>query len=104
VASATSLSQEREKMKEDKTLTCADCGQQFVFTASEQEFYEEKGFTNEPKRCPTCRRARKQQRNAARTMYPAVCAQCGKETTIPFQPKDDRPVYCRECFDARKGN
>ncbi|MBQ0108248.1 MAG: zinc-ribbon domain containing protein [Phascolarctobacterium sp.] len=91
-------------MKEDKTLTCADCGQQFVFTASEQEFYEEKGFTNEPKRCPACRRARKQQRNNAREMFPAVCAQCGKETTVPFQPKEDRPVYCRECFEARKGN
>lgn len=93
-----------KKMKEDKTLTCADCGQQFVFTASEQEFYEEKGFTNEPKRCPACRRARKQQRNNAREMFPAVCAQCGKETTVPFQPKEDRPVYCRECFEARKGN
>ncbi|MBQ0067348.1 MAG: zinc-ribbon domain containing protein [Phascolarctobacterium sp.] len=91
-------------MKEDKTLTCAECGQQFVFTASEQEFYEEKGFTNEPKRCPTCRKARKQRMGKNRQMYPAVCAECGKETTIPFQPKDDRPVYCRECFEAHKGN
>ena len=91
-------------MKEDKTLVCADCGQQFVFTASEQEFYEQKGFTNEPKRCPACRRARKQERNSNRKMFPAVCAQCGKETTIPFEPKEDRPVYCRECFDARRGN
>jgi len=91
-------------MKEDKTLVCADCGQQFTFTASEQEFYEEKGFTNEPKRCPTCRRARKQQRNNSRKLFPAVCAECGKETMIPFEPKEDRPVYCRECFDARKGN
>ena len=47
-------------MKEDKTLTCCECGQEFVFTASEQEFYAEKGFTNEPRRCPTCRQARKQ--------------------------------------------
>lgn len=91
-------------MKEDKTLVCADCGQQFVFTASEQEFYEEKGFTNEPKRCPTCRRARKQQRNNNRKSFPAVCADCGKETMIPFEPKEDRPVYCRECFEAHKGN
>ncbi|MCQ2363073.1 MAG: zinc-ribbon domain containing protein [Acidaminococcaceae bacterium] len=91
-------------MKEDKTLVCADCGQQFVFTASEQEFYEEKGFTNEPKRCPACRRARKQQRNSSRKLFPVVCAECGKETMIPFEPKEDRPVYCRECFEARKGN
>ena len=91
-------------MKEDKTLVCADCGQQFVFTASEQEFYEEKGFTNELKRCPASRRARKQQRNSSRKLFPVVCAECGKETMIPFEPKEDRPVYCRECFEARKGN
>ncbi|MCQ2361544.1 MAG: zinc-ribbon domain containing protein [Acidaminococcaceae bacterium] len=91
-------------MKEDKTLTCADCGQEFVFSASEQEFYEEKGFTNEPKRCPACRKARKQQRNSNRVMHTTVCAACGKETTVPFEPKGDRPVYCRECFDARREN
>ena len=44
----------------DKTLTCRDCGTQFVFTAGEQEFYAQKGFTNEPTRCPNCRQARKQ--------------------------------------------
>ena len=44
----------------DKTLTCRDCGTQFVFTAGEQEFYAQKGFTNEPTRCPSCRQARKQ--------------------------------------------
>ena len=44
----------------DKTLTCRDCGTQFVFTAGEQEFYAQKGFTNEPTRCPACRQARKQ--------------------------------------------
>jgi len=43
----------------DKTLTCRDCGAQFVFTAGEQEFYAQKGFTNEPSRCPSCRQARK---------------------------------------------
>lgn len=91
-------------MKEDKTLVCAECGQEFVFTASEQEFYEEKGFTNEPKRCPTCRRARKQRMGRERKMTTVVCADCGKETTVPFEPKDDRPVYCRECFEAHKAN
>ena len=45
----------------DKTLVCKDCGSEFVFTVGEQEFYKEKGFENEPVRCPDCRRARKQQ-------------------------------------------
>ncbi len=49
-------------MNVDKTLTCADCSQAFTFTASEQDFYAERGFT-EPKRCPTCRAARKAARN-----------------------------------------
>ncbi|MBN1856442.1 MAG: zinc-ribbon domain-containing protein [Dehalococcoidia bacterium] len=45
---------------EDKTITCRDCGQTFTFTESEQQFFAEKGFTNEPKRCPTCRRAKRE--------------------------------------------
>ncbi len=48
----------------DKTLKCKDCGSDFVFTEGEQAFYKEKGFENEPQRCPDCRRARKQQRNS----------------------------------------
>lgn len=50
----------------DKSLNCKDCGAEFVFTEGEQAFYAEKGFTNEPVRCPDCRRARKQQRNSDR--------------------------------------
>ena len=46
-------------MFEDKTLKCVECGNEFIFSASEQEFYAEKGFTNEPKRCSSCRAARK---------------------------------------------
>lgn len=46
----------------DKTIVCKDCGKEFVFTEGEQAFYKEKGFENEPMRCPDCRRARKQQR------------------------------------------
>ncbi|MCH5161054.1 MAG: zinc-ribbon domain-containing protein [Clostridiales bacterium] len=53
----------------DKTLTCKDCGKEFVFTAGEQEFYAEKGFTNEPKRCPDCRKANKARRNAQRNEH-----------------------------------
>lgn len=46
----------------DKTLKCKDCGSEFVFTEGEQQFYQEKGFENEPQRCPDCRRAKKAQR------------------------------------------
>ena len=48
---------------EDKTIKCADCATDFTFTASEQQFFAEKGFTNEPRRCPACRRSRREQRN-----------------------------------------
>lgn len=97
-------------MYEDKTLNCRDCGSDFTFTVSEQEFYNEKGFTNEPGRCPQCRAARKQRNNGSgggsfgrsarpqREMFPATCAGCGAETEVPFRPSGDRPVYCRDCF------
>ena len=76
----------------------------FVFSASEQEFYAEKGFTNEPKRCSACRAARKARMNGTqpREMFKAVCAECGKETEVPFRPSEDRPVYCFDCFNKRK--
>lgn len=93
----------------DKSLVCVDCGSQFVFTAGEQDFYAQKGFTNPPTRCANCRAARKAQRSSGdfgdrgeRQMYPAVCAQCGKQTEVPFQPKGDRPVYCSDCFKTQQ--
>ena len=84
-------------MKEDKTLVCRECGTEFVFSASEQEFYEEKGFTNEPGRCPGCRQARKQRmginnERPAREMFHATCAECGQDTEVPFRPSMDRPA------------
>ncbi|MHB1654634.1 MAG: zinc-ribbon domain containing protein [Desulfitobacteriaceae bacterium] len=97
---------------QDKVIVCRDCGQEFVFTAREQEFYAEKGFQNEPGRCPACRQARKQATNGRssggyaarpqRQMYPAVCASCGAETEVPFQPSGDKPVYCRDCYQAQR--
>jgi len=93
---------------QDKTLTCRDCGSEFVFTASEQEFFAQKGFTNEPGRCPECRAARKTQNRGGfgasreREMFPAVCAQCGRDTQVPFQPRTDKPVYCSDCYSARR--
>jgi CxxC-x17-CxxC domain-containing protein len=123
----------------DKTLTCRDCGQEFVFTAGEQAFYQERGFS-EPQRCPSCRSRRKAERSSGgydsggyggggsyssggyggggggyggggggyssgpRQMYPAVCSNCGKETEVPFQPRSDKPVFCRECFAERRAS
>ncbi|HHT48355.1 MAG TPA: zinc-binding protein [Firmicutes bacterium] len=93
-------------MYQDKTLVCRDCGAEFVFSASEQEFYAEKGFTNEPGRCPTCRAERKQRnsggRFGSREMHEAVCADCGTTTQVPFKPSGDRPVYCRDCYAQRR--
>lgn len=84
-------------MYEDKTLVCRDCGNEFVFTAGEQEFYAEKGFENEPQRCKSCRDARKRSRDE-RPIYTAVCAACGGEAKLRFEPREGRPVYCSECF------
>lgn len=85
---------------ESMQLTCQDCGNSFEFTAEEQKFFAEKGFEN-PKRCPQCRAAKKQNRRAAFTKV--TCSECGAETEVPFVPKDGRPVYCRACFEAKGG-
>jgi CxxC-x17-CxxC domain-containing protein len=98
----------------DKALTCSDCNQSFTFTASEQEFFASKGFTNDPGRCPECRAARKQQRGNGygsrdrsgyrqpREMHAAVCASCGKNTQVPFEPRNGRPVYCSDCYSKSR--
>ena len=87
-------------MYSDKTIVFKDCGQEFTFTASEQEFFAEKGFTNEPQRCKSCRIARKgnSRGNGSRQMYDAICSECGKPCQVPFQPRTDRPILCSDCF------
>ncbi len=99
---------------EAKSLQCSDCGATFTFTCEEQEFFASKGYTNEPKRCPTCREARKSQRgnstggngsrNSRRQMFPATCAECGKQTEVPFEPREGRPVYCSPCYNKVRLN
>jgi CxxC-x17-CxxC domain-containing protein len=87
----------------DKTLTCKECRAEFIFGVREQKFYAQKGFENDPQRCRDCRTARKNARvlsAAARTMYETICARCDVATTVPFKPRGDRPVYCRECFTS----
>ncbi len=99
-------------MYADKNLTCRDCGREFVFTAGEQEFYASRGFQNEPSRCPECRAARKEHGGRGngggmrqpREMHTVTCAECGKETQVPFRPSGDRPVYCQDCFQAKRSS
>ena len=111
---------------QDRTLTCLDCNQPFTFSADDQQYHREKGYTNEPKRCPSCRQARRSSSGgynsgyggssygssssgssyasgygSRREMHDAVCAQCGKDTQVPFRPSGDRPVYCGDCFSKQ---
>lgn len=89
---------------DDKSIQCSDCGNTFLFTAEEQEFFASKGYAHDPKRCPDCRQARKAERygssnyRSQREMFPAICAECGKDTEVPFKPQEDRPVYCSDCY------
>ena len=101
---------------QDRDLACVECGQSFVFSVDDQQYHSEKGYTNEPKRCPTCRQARRASRGddgggggggyggggMRREMHPAVCAECGKNTEVPFLPRGDRPVYCNDCYRQQR--
>ena len=100
-------------MYQDRDLTCVECNQTFVFTADDQQYHADKGYTNEPKRCTSCRQARRTNggsgggmssgfRSGPREMHPVVCAQCGKDTEVPFLPRGDRPVYCSDCFSQQR--
>ncbi len=91
-------------MYDDKTLKCKECSSDFIFTAGEQEFYAERGFVNEPQRCKTCRDARKASLRPEREMFTASCASCGCEARVPFKPREDRPVYCSDCFAKNREN
>jgi CxxC-x17-CxxC domain-containing protein len=103
-------------MIEDKTIKCVECGDEFLFTVGEQEFYRDHGLTHPPTRCKRCREARKGRGDAAKPsprrvaegreheMYTATCAECGTQTQVPFAPTSSRPIYCRSCFQARRGS
>jgi CxxC-x17-CxxC domain-containing protein len=101
---------------DDRNLTCADCGQSFIFSADDQAYHAEKGYTNEPKRCPTCRQSRRDRRGndgfgfggggysqGPREMHSVVCAECGQDAQVPFKPRGDRPVYCSDCYSRQGG-
>ncbi|MGP6159363.1 MAG: zinc-ribbon domain containing protein [Vulcanimicrobiaceae bacterium] len=101
-------------MYADESLTCTDCGTAFVFSAGEQEFFATKGFQNKPNRCPECRSARKAARasggappaspggGSARAMFSVTCSSCGRAAEVPFQPRGDKPVFCRDCFSRQR--
>ncbi len=99
---------------QDKSIQCFDCDATFTFSVEEQEQFASRGYANSPKRCPSCRQARKARQNGnsdnnhrnnsysykpQREMFPAVCTECGEATQVPFQPREDRPVYCRDCYN-----
>lgn len=105
----------------DEMLNCVDCGRQFAFTAGEQQFYAQKGFQNKPNRCPDCRAVRKSARQGSgngggyagggdrggfgggvREMFSVTCSSCGQQAEVPFQPRGDKPVYCRDCFQSQR--
>jgi len=96
---------------QDQQLQCVECGQNFLFSSEDQEFYNQKGYSS-PKRCSVCRANRKMgdsrgggggrsRGGYSKPQYKVTCSACGCETTVPFEPKNDRPVYCSDCY--RKG-
>lgn len=105
----------------DQPRTCRDCGNEFMWTAGEQEFYASRGLTNPPGRCPECRSARKvgggagagrsggyssrgYDDRAPREMHEARCDSCGGVARVPFVPRGDKPVYCSDCFSRSRGS
>ncbi len=84
-------------MYEDEQLVCEDCGSTFVFTVGEQEFYAEKGLVNKPKRCPECRKKRRQR--SKKKLFDVVCSKSGCETKVPFKPINGKEVYCKDCYN-----
>lgn len=104
-------------MFQDRNIGCAECGQEFVFSADDQQYHSERGYSD-PKRCPSCRAARRAQSGGGgggggyggggggfrsdRPMFTTTCAQCGQEAQVPFEPRGDRPVYCNSCFSQQR--
>ena len=104
-------------MFQDRNIGCVECGQEFVFSADDQQYHSERGYTD-PKRCTSCRAARRSQSGGGggygggggggggfrsdRPMFTTTCAQCGQEAQVPFEPRGDRPVYCNSCFSQQR--
>jgi CxxC-x17-CxxC domain-containing protein len=98
----------KDFMTGDLLLTCADCGQEYTLSSKDQEFFQMRGYSM-PKRCTACRQAKKNEQGATRENQTnetqgttVTCSDCGKQTTVPFEPHGDRPVYCQDCYQKRK--
>ena len=107
---------------DDRTLNCVDCGVEFIHSAADQEFYVQKGFVSDPKRCTSCRASRRASRDGGydvrdiggprgyergddrpqREYFAVICSSCGNQAQVPFKPRMDRPVYCSDCFRTVK--
>lgn len=99
----------------DQTVECRECGKEFAWTVADQEEASSRGHHHTPSRCAECRTARRQRRGDAahapshdgpggmgrqrREMHSAICAECGAQAQVPFVPRNDRPVYCSNCFE-----
>jgi CxxC-x17-CxxC domain-containing protein len=89
---------------QDQTLKCRDCGKSFVFSARDQEFFAQKGFTNVPTRCRDCRNLRKKNpqdaggSNKDKSLYKITCKNCGKVGEMATEPRKPGDVLCSECF------
>ncbi|HYO44560.1 MAG TPA: zinc-ribbon domain containing protein [Candidatus Limnocylindrales bacterium] len=107
----------------DRTMICVDCGVEFIHSAADQEFYAQKGFTSDPKRCASCRAYRRTSRDGGgpeapspggprgyertddrtpKEYFVAICSSCGNQAQVPFKPRMDKPVYCSDCFRSIK--
>ena len=106
----------------DLTLNCVDCGVEFIHSAADQEYYQQKGFVSDPKRCTSCRASRRASRDGGydvrdiggprgyergddrpnREYFAVICSSCGNQAQVPFKPRMDRPVYCSDCFRTVK--
>lgn len=82
---------------EDRQLICKDCTKPFVWSAGEQKFFHDKGFTNEPVRCVDCRKKAKKKREGP-TLYPVRCRICGETAMVPAEPVDPNDVLCENCL------
>jgi CxxC-x17-CxxC domain-containing protein len=92
-------------MEQDRSIVCGSCGADFLFSASERAFYEERGFVP-PKRCKPCREARGAKRGEPKRGWETSCARCGSRVILPFEPRPNGPrreIFCPRCWRGRHG-
>lgn len=85
----------------DKTITCQHCRQSFVFTAFQQEFFEQKGYTKQMSLCKSCRAKIKKDPLLMdkAVLHPASCSDCGRPVVVKFIPGKEQLIYCKTCYE-----